>query len=58
MTTTHGDADFTVEHELDRVRITIIQQGQRARITLPATSAMQLSRAITRQAALAMTEEA
>lgn len=57
MITTHGVADFRVAHQPDRVRITIDQQERRMVIALPAKAAMELARAITDSAVLAMTEE-
>lgn len=58
MITTHGDADFTVEHAKDSVRVTVEQAGRQTAVTMPATTAMELSRTLAEQSALAMTEEA
>jgi hypothetical protein len=58
MITTHGDADFTVEHMADRVRLTVELADRQTAVTMPATTAMELSRTLAAQSALAMTEEA
>ncbi|MEK0215818.1 hypothetical protein [Bifidobacterium mongoliense] len=44
MTTTRGEADLTVEHQPDRVRITVDQSGRQTVIAMPATTAMELAR--------------
>ncbi|MEK0217259.1 hypothetical protein WM014_00105 [Bifidobacterium mongoliense] len=58
MITTHGEADFTIEYAKDRVRVTVELSGRQTAVTMPATTAMELSRTLAAQSALAMTEEA